>query len=95
MSHDELLEILMEVVSELQVSSGLEPPTLSAESKPRELEEFDSLKCLEFEVVLSKRLGVEVEHALIPKDDPDAVLSLGELADQILPVAAAQGDLDV
>ena len=95
MSRDELLAILMDAVSELQISSGLEPPTLSAESKPRDLAEFDSLQCLEFGVLLSERLGVEIEHILIPKDDPDAVLSLGALADQILPIAATQRDLDV
>lgn len=85
MTRDQLLSLLCESLSELQVRSGLvEPEDLGADSRPLELEEFDSLKSLEWEVLLSDRLGFEVEHVVIPKDAPETMRTLGDIADAIL-----------
>lgn len=95
MNREELLEILMRAVEELQGESGLEIPDLSPQDKPRELEDFDSLKCLELEVLLSERLEVEIEHLLMPKEDPDAMLSLEDIAERILAETVGEGGAGV
>lgn len=95
MDRDELLRVLVEAVEELQTQSGIEVPDLTPQDKPRELEDFDSLKCLEFEVLLSERLGIEVKHLLIPEENPDAILSLDDVAERILAQTGKQGDASV
>lgn len=95
MTRDEILKVLIEALTELQTMSGLEAPNLSAASKPLELEEFDSHKCLELEVLVSERLGFDVKNVLIPKNEPNALLTVTEVVDEILKAAPEQEDLDV
>jgi len=94
MSRDEILAVLMEALAELQTRSGLERPDLVPESKPLELEEFDSLKCVELEVLLSERLECEVKNVVISQDEPDSNLSLSEVADEILAQMVAKEPAD-
>ena len=47
MEHSGVVRVLIETLCEIQISSGLPAPELTEHSKPLDLDEFDSLKCLE------------------------------------------------
>ena len=54
---------VIRAVSEIQVQSGRQERDVDVRIVPLlHLEGFDSLNCLEASVLLSERLGVEVEH---------------------------------
>lgn len=84
MTREELRNALYQGLIELQERTGLPRPELGEETSPvADLPEFDSLKCVELEVLLSERLGFEVENVLIPEDEPDAELTIEQILDRL------------
>ncbi len=76
---------LVDAVREIQTQSGRHlPAILDSTLRPlRDLEDFDSLNCIEVEVLVSERLGQEI--AGIPFWDKDAgrALRIGEIVDRL------------
>ena len=83
MEHSGVVRVLIETLCEIQISSGLPAPELTEHSKPLDLDEFDSLKCLELEVLVSEKLRFEVKGVLVPEDEPGTVLTVAEVAERI------------
>lgn len=92
MDRKNVLAILAEALIELQTRSGLSQPTVSGDTKPLELEEFDSLKCVELEVLVSERVGFEVRDVVIQKADPKAVLTISQIVDLIIKAGEEAAD---
>lgn len=88
MTRDAVVAMLVDSLIELQIRSGLAAPAdLCSDTRPLDLEEFDSIKCLELEVLLSEKLGFEVEHVIIPEEQPSRMRTMGDIADAILACA--------
>src|SRR5437867_13179310 len=70
MTGEEMKEHLFAVLQAIQADSGHQPPPLSDQTVPlAELKDFDSLACVDVEVRLTDRLGVEIEK--IPFKSPE------------------------
>ena len=91
MERSEVVSILIETLCEIQVNSGLPAPELTEHSKPLDLDEFDSLKCLELEVLVSEKLNCEIEGIVISQDDPEVGLTIAEVAERITEIPGFGG----
>jgi hypothetical protein len=62
MTRSEVRDALVQAIREALEQNGEQAPEVSEETRPlRDLEGFDSLVCLEVEVILTKRLQHSVE----------------------------------
>ncbi len=70
MTPEQIREHLCAVLRAIQADSGHDSPRLSDQTVPlADLKDFDSLACVDAEVRLTERLGVEVEK--VPFKSPE------------------------
>lgn len=79
-SRDEIRRHVCDVLSAIQIDSGLENPTLSDDTKPLcDIPGFDSLATVDAEVRLSEALGVELDHLPFISPITGKEQSIGEI----------------
>lgn len=90
MTRADVERILIDTFREVLKGTAKGVPDIGHETRPLvDFPDFDSLNCVEVEVMLSERFGHEVEDVLIPSNDPSGILTVRDMVDhlcRILPV---------
>ena len=84
MDREEVLERVINSLRRVQQESGSEVPDLSEDTNPLELEGFDSVRCVDFEVILSVEFNTDIQNVLIKDESPDENLSVGQIVDEVM-----------
>lgn len=83
MIDDGLLGTICEVLREfLEKFQDEHTPILAPDLRLSDLPEFDSLRCLEFEVFLSKHLDTELTHVVLPPEGGSS-RTIAEIATEV------------
>ena len=84
MTKEELSKHICDVLTSIQKDSGQPVPALSDKTIPlAELIEFDSLACVDAEVRLSERLGVDIEKLPFKSVKTGQEQSIREIVDYV------------
>lgn len=85
MTREEIASAVSAGISDIQRISGQDPVDLKPETDLlSDLPDFDSLKCVELEVLLNDALGANVEGLVFPRTrDPKPRLTLEDVVNRI------------
>ena len=92
MTFEELRELLIEVITEIQVGSGRPIPEIHGELCPLgDFEGFDSLNAVEVTCELSQRLDREIKPDLMVPAYPWKQLTINEIVGRLQQAVEAKG----
>lgn len=87
MSRDEIINILIETISEIQKLTGRSDEPILPTTKPLEnLEDFDSLNAFEVTVEISEKIGMDIDvgiFGIFPNKKVPKKITIEDIAENI------------
>lgn len=95
MNKTEAIRVIIDVLTDIQLTSGRAPTQISKDTCPISgLEQFDSLNGVEATVELSDRLDIDLPGVnAFMNDDGTQALTVSEIADSICKLTASKESL--
>ena len=93
MTPEEIREVLIQVIIEIQTSSGRQVPTFHDESCPiGDCEGFDSINAVEATCLLSEYMDCKIQPDLMLPTYPGRQLTINEIVSRLQRAIGAQGE---